>query len=302
MMRGSVAGGQSWRETSHSRHMNASPNSVNGLRFLPIFLSRRAFPPALDHDSDPYGSMASVRLLLPVVIMSLCTRSRGAKASLTAHGALPVVLRLRGGVTGNELRARAAQLRRREPRAPEPQQAEAVCDADESSGAGDDSSSTEGGDDARWGVEERHGELHCRLRGAPVAISLAELEAPIDDWEGAPSLLFVAAAEGHVPLLRALVAHGADMTRVNDDEDTALHVAAYHGHVKTINCLCSAGVPVSATNNHGATALHAAAFGGRGRAACALLACGASAEATDAHGMTAADIAEALGHARATYS
>ena len=246
--------------------------------------------------------MASVRLLLPVVIMSLCTRSRGAKASLTAHGALPVVLRLRGGVTGNELRARAAQLRRREPRAPEPQQAEAVCDADESSGAGDGSSSTEGGGDARWGVEERHGELHCRLRGAPVAISLAELEAPIDDWEGAPSLLFVAAAEGHVPLLRALVAHGADMTRVNDDADTALHVAAYHGHVKTINCLCSAGVPVSATNNHGATALHAAAFGGRARAACALLACGASAEATDAHGMTAADIAEALGHARATYS
>ena len=130
MMRGSVAGGQSWRETSHSRHMNGSPNSANGWPSNYDFYARqeRSRQPWTT-TATPCGSMAGVRLLIPVVIMSLCTRSRGAEASLTAHGALPVVLRLRGGVTGNELRARAAQLRRREPQAPEPKQAEATITA-----------------------------------------------------------------------------------------------------------------------------------------------------------------------------
>ena len=57
-----------------------------------------------------------------------------------------------------------------------------------------------GDEDATRGVEERGGKLHCVLRGDHISISLADLDAPVDDWERAPSLLFVAAAEGHCPL------------------------------------------------------------------------------------------------------
>jgi hypothetical protein len=63
-------------------------------------------------------------------------------------------------------------------------------------------------EDATWGVEERAGKLHCVLRGDHISISLADLDSPVDDWERAPSLLFVAAAEGHSPLEHVLASRG----------------------------------------------------------------------------------------------
>lgn len=183
------------------------------------------------------------------------------------------------------LRARAAQMR-------------STPGTLEAQVKGCDGNLDEAKEDAFGTVEERNGRLHCELRGENVSLALEDLESQIDDWEPepAPSLLFLAASEGHAPLVEALVKRGANLSRQNDDGDTPLHLAAWHGNSRVIRILCAAGAQVNAGNCHDATPLHTAACAGSKEAVVTLLECGAARSSQDYLALTPMAHAEALGH------
>ena len=72
----------------------------------------------------------------------------------------------------------------------------------------------------------------------------------------------MAAEDGSVETIRALVAAGAEVDHANDEGETAFWAAAMHGHVEALQTLLEAGAEVDHVTNRGYTALHAAAKNG----------------------------------------
>ena len=64
---------------------------------------------------------------------------------------------------------------------------------------------------------------------------------------------------GHLHIVRASIAAGADVSATDKEGWTALHVAARWGHLTVVQALIQAGAGVSATDKDGRTALHLAA-------------------------------------------
>lgn len=72
-------------------------------------------------------------------------------------------------------------------------------------------------------------------------------------------LLLMAAKNGDVQVLVALLQRGADVDARNEDEETALLVAADHGHLEAVAVLLQHGADVNAPDFQGYTPLMAAA-------------------------------------------
>lgn len=94
------------------------------------------------------------------------------------------------------------------------------------------------------------------------------------------TVLSLAAEKGHVDILRALVKHGADVTAVDNDRDTALHVAAQY-RAEVIDALVDMGTNIEASNRIGCTPLHLACHMRRDQAVVALSKRGANINARD---------------------
>ena len=81
---------------------------------------------------------------------------------------------------------------------------------------------------------------------------LIGLGAPIDgvenEWGHAP--LYLAAREGHGPVVRALLADGAHRSRPDHAGCTPLHVAAAFGRLGAVRVLIEAGVDVNEQSAH----------------------------------------------------
>lgn len=78
-------------------------------------------------------------------------------------------------------------------------------------------------------------------------------------------LLYVAAKNGHVSLMKFLMERGADPKTPYEDEyhllgDLPLHATAQNGHVEAVKVLLKVNVDVNATNGAGMTALNHAVF------------------------------------------
>ena len=86
-----------------------------------------------------------------------------------------------------------------------------------------------------------------------------------------------------------LLAHGADVSAVDADGDTALHGAAKSGNVEIMKLLLDKGANPNATNNQGGTPLMWTAVFGHDEAARLLLSRGADASRKDNDGVTAAE-------------
>jgi|WetSurMetagenome_2_1015567.scaffolds.fasta_scaffold71527_2 uncharacterized protein len=108
-------------------------------------------------------------------------------------------------------------------------------------------------------------------------------------------MLVHAAVKGHEPIMRALLAAGAD-PHSNASGTFPLYAAAWHGRAAAIDLLIAGGADVDAREASGATALMAAAAQGHDEVARRLLAHGASLAASCAAG-NALDVARANGHA-----
>ena len=140
----------------------------------------------------------------------------------------------------------------------------------------------------------------CRLKTVEELIALgAQVNAP--DGQHGP---VHSAAWGERPdHIKVLIRAGADITRVDEKGQTALHYAALRKHKPCMQILIKAGVVVNARDTHGRSALFSACqndhtpgrplpHGGADRAVGLLLKAGADAWVVDQNGRTAAEAAE----------
>ena len=102
----------------------------------------------------------------------------------------------------------------------------------------------------------------------------------------------IACRKGDLAVVKALIAHGADLRLKTNSGTTVLHEAALGGSGEVIAALIGAGAPVDAADGESAsTALHYAASFGRVEAVRALVRGGADVTRKNAKGLTALETA-----------
>ncbi len=111
--------------------------------------------------------------------------------------------------------------------------------------------------------------------------------------------LHVAAENGRVEAILALLAGGANIEGVNNNGETPLHVAARWGRVEAILALLARGATIEAVDSYSNRPLHFAAANGRVEAIRTLLARGANIEAVNGGGRTPLFSAAANGRVEA---
>jgi ankyrin repeat protein len=101
--------------------------------------------------------------------------------------------------------------------------------------------------------------------------------------------------EGHTDIVKALLAHGADVNAKEDRGRTALIYAVYNGHTDIVKALLKEGADVDVKNKD-ITALMIAAYNGHTDIVKALLKEGAHVDVKDNDGLTALMIAASIGY------
>ncbi|KAI1014433.1 hypothetical protein LB504_012069 [Fusarium proliferatum] len=101
----------------------------------------------------------------------------------------------------------------------------------------------------------------CLMNRRSTVEELLKSGAKINTEEQKGNALYVAAAKGHVDIVRILLDEDADLHQKTGSCGTALHAAAYHGHRKVVEMLLDAGANVHAAGSS-PDAFHAAAEGG----------------------------------------
>ena len=115
---------------------------------------------------------------------------------------------------------------------------------------------------------------------------------------GGVRAMHVAAAEGHVAFLEALVETKLDahVNRADEDARTPVHWAAWRGHEEAVVCLLEMGASAQTPTRTGFTPLHYACVGGHANVARALVERGAKLMAMDESQQSPADVAKRFGH------
>ncbi len=110
--------------------------------------------------------------------------------------------------------------------------------------------------------------------------------------------LHVAARDGDLEQVRALIDAGADLNAQGDNGETALNTAILEGHVSVAGLLIDRGAHLGARNKGGFTPLHAAAYANAVEIAEQLLSRGADVnDQQNKAGGTALSVASEEGHA-----
>ncbi|KAG2485469.1 hypothetical protein HYH03_015845 [Edaphochlamys debaryana] len=130
-------------------------------------------------------------------------------------------------------------------------------------------------------VKNEHWDTAMELLAAAVK---PDLEAV--DEEGRTALIF-ASRDGHLEVVKALLAAGARVEAADEDGSTPLMHASRHGHLEVVKALLAAGARVEAASKDGCTPLMYASCDGNLEVVKALLAAGARVEAADEEGRTA---------------
>ena len=164
------------------------------------------------------------------------------------------------------------------------------------------------GNDAPLAALQEPEALVEALRSAAAAGLMAPLKALLGRSEevavdaksnSCSTALIFAASGGHVAVIAALLAAGAEVEAKDNNGATALFGAALGGHAAAIAALLAAGAEVEAKDNDGKTVLMAAANGGHATAIAALVAAGAEVDAKRNDGVTALTLAELFEHEHA---
>lgn len=109
----------------------------------------------------------------------------------------------------------------------------------------------------------------------------------VDQKSGGKTALQVAAHQGHVPIVKMLLASGASVNSCDNVGDTCLHYAAFGNQPEVLEILIHSGADLNAANRSGCTALHIAAHKQPARCVQILLAAGANPNCRDLYGDTA---------------
>lgn len=104
--------------------------------------------------------------------------------------------------------------------------------------------------------------------------------------EGAPPL-WCAAAAGHIPVVRLLVKHGANVNSTTRTNSTPLRAACFDGHFEIVKFLVDHGADIEVANRHGHTCLMIACYKGHFRIAKFLLGLDANVNRKSVKGNTA---------------
>lgn len=94
-------------------------------------------------------------------------------------------------------------------------------------------------------------------------------------YKNGDTALILAAREGNLPIVEALLDAGADKNALNDDNNGALWAACFADSLPVIEALAAAGVNLDTQNVNGATALIYTASAGKESMVKALLDAGA---------------------------
>ncbi len=138
-----------------------------------------------------------------------------------------------------------------------------------------------------------------RGRGEVVRLLLRRGAAADAADEGGWTALIWASAGGHLDIVEALLASGADVNHILSDKKAgALHLAAQNGHANVVRALLGRGAAVNAADSRNATALHLAANKGHAEVVRFLLDHGADVNARLRSGATALELAESNRHRR----
>lgn len=115
-----------------------------------------------------------------------------------------------------------------------------------------------------WPLSTIHAVKHCRhCRRLPCCASHAVLPmlcllTPLQVNINGNSALHFGAGEGHLDVVQALLAAGADPSPSSENGARPLHWAALGGHEQVVLALLKGGAPVSAANAMGDSPLHLA--------------------------------------------
>ncbi|KAK9888621.1 hypothetical protein WA026_000850 [Henosepilachna vigintioctopunctata] len=112
-------------------------------------------------------------------------------------------------------------------------------------------------------------------------------EVMVDMTSGGKTALQVAAHQGHLSIVRMLLAAGASVNCSDNDGDTCLHYAAFGNKPDVLELLIKGGSNLNSANRSGCTALHIAAHKQPARCVQILLAAGADPNCRDLYGDTA---------------
>ena len=121
---------------------------------------------------------------------------------------------------------------------------------------------------------------------------MINLDARYVEW----TALTYASREGHLDILKALIAAGADKDKDEDYGETPLTRAAMHGHVECAKALLAVKADVNKASTCGATPLIWGSRFGHVEILKLLLAAGAKKDKIDTYGDTALTLATKRGH------
>ncbi len=121
-------------------------------------------------------------------------------------------------------------------------------------------------------------------RGRQSSFRLPRPSMELLDRQNGP--MHVASHQGHLAVVKCLLAAGSDKQALNSTKTTPLHYACMGGHVPVIECLLEAGADMELRDSAGCTPLYLAVKGGHLDAVRALLAVGADANALDNSGVS----------------
>jgi len=117
------------------------------------------------------------------------------------------------------------------------------------------------------------------------ALITFKADVNIQDEYGETALL-AACWNGHEKIVNQLLAAGANPKVVDETGQTALHLASWQGHLAVVETLLSKGLDVNAETASGSTPLHSASWKGADKVAGKLIAAGAKIENKDSDGET----------------
>jgi hypothetical protein len=107
----------------------------------------------------------------------------------------------------------------------------------------------------------------------------------VDSVDGG-SLLYWAAACGHIHFIDPLITAGANINKADNRGWTPVYATAYFGHAEIISILKAAGADVNTLNDSGTTPVCAAVYTGGAEAITALKAAGANVDTPEINGLT----------------
>jgi ankyrin repeat protein len=103
----------------------------------------------------------------------------------------------------------------------------------------------------------RAAKVKSLLRGNSIDV---DEQYVLPGWSGRRTALMLAAVEGHISVINALIESGASASVLSDDGQTALMIASKYGDSAAVAALLAGGADVNLPNEDGVTALMEAAW------------------------------------------